>query len=381
MATYYWVVTYLSGGGSSGRFATSSTEQTKVITTNSNNKSSVPAEYLTVKGPYNKTQANNVLNGKAANAAPAKKTTTTTTPTLPLLIQPPFDPKMAYSGATNMGVSADSSPSAPVRKGFMIWDQNLKSVLGMQSTGGVAGLGGRDKFNFLFNPSQVSASFSNNNSALQAVQMYGTSTGSAAVPLMQTANWTLYFDRTFEINYGMNWTAANNPEIIGVQADVMQLMQFTGMTANLNLAEVNGTTSISNYTGASVGSGIMELIQCYVYFGAVNNLTANAETANVTVGDSNPLGAQQYALGYYGYISAWDVTYTHWTSEMIPVRCEIDITFTMLPAPTTSSETNGALAQGTLNKLLGIGTTPMAANVWTIGANGGIVNPYGEGQG
>ena len=36
---------------------------------------------------------------------------------------------------------------------------------------------------------------------------------------------------------------------------------------------------------------------------------------------------------YYGFISEWSVTYTHWTTNMVPIRAAVSITFTMLPDP------------------------------------------------
>jgi hypothetical protein len=44
-------------------------------------------------------------------------------------------------------------------------------------------------------------------------------------------------------------------------------------------------------------------------------------------------------LNYYGFISEWSPTYTHWTTSMIPIRASVDVTFTMLPQPPSSTQT------------------------------------------
>jgi hypothetical protein len=39
------------------------------------------------------------------------------------------------------------------------------------------------------------------------------------------------------------------------------------------------------------------------------------------------------SLAYYGVIQGLGVTYTHWTQEMIPIRCRVDVEITLLPTP------------------------------------------------
>jgi hypothetical protein len=34
---------------------------------------------------------------------------------------------------------------------------------------------------------------------------------------------------------------------------------------------------------------------------------------------------------YFGWIQSLGVTYTHWTQEMVPTRCAVDISFSILP--------------------------------------------------
>ena len=61
-------------------------------------------------------------------------------------------------------------------------------------------------------------------------------TGNLLSPLLSArpSPGQLYFDRTYELNYGGNSSAVNDPAVVGVQADVYQFMQFTGILADLD---------------------------------------------------------------------------------------------------------------------------------------------------
>ena len=112
-------------------------------------------------------------------------------------------------------------------------------------------------------------------------------------------------------------------------------MQFTGILATLN----NGQAAkVQGYGGNSVGDassgtasavttgGVMMMVPCYVFFGnPLAQIDGNANNWN--------LGAVASQLAFYGYISEWSVTYTHWTASMIPIRASVTINFTMLPNP------------------------------------------------
>ena len=58
-------------------------------------------------------------------------------------------------------------------------------------------------------------------------------------------------------------------------------------------------------------------------------------------------------LQFYGYISEWSVNYTHFTENMVPIRCSVSVTFTMRrrpprpPTALTSGATRTRRATGT----------------------------------
>ena len=214
----------------------------------------------------------------------------------------------------------------------------MESIYG--NKGGPLG-DGRDLVKFLFNPATISSYFAVANASLQAAMMYqvpGDQANLLAPLLNQSVSWSLYFDRTYELNYGGNSSAVNDPAIIGCQADVYQFMQFTGILANLSRQQANALSSATAKAGGgsstakfSATGGIMMMVPCYVFFGsALSQLNQNPKSSN-----SNALASQ---LAFYGFISEWDVQYTHFTSNMVPIRCVIDVTFTMLPAAPTGQQ-------------------------------------------
>ena len=150
--------------------------------------------------------------------------------------------------------------------------------------------------------------------------------GNLLAPLVsQTVSWQLYFDRTYELNYGGNSSAVNDPAVIGVQADIYQFLQFTGLLATLDKSQATASARRCRSDRAGCGehdrrnhdddSVVRILREC-----------ARADVAR-TAGNSN-LNAIGSQLAYYGFISEWTVTYTHFTASMVPIRASISITFT-----------------------------------------------------
>jgi hypothetical protein len=246
------------------------------------------------------------------------------TATQTLLTQPPFAAQLSASKDQALGTTPH------LQKGYMIWDV-ASGNLGYK--GGP--YNGRATFNFMYNPQQVAAQFSIESNQAQAALLYNMPGASSvlAIPLSQSVQWTLYFDRTYEVNFNTPNGTANDPAIIGVQADIVQLMQFTGMLSNLAAGLQKIKTPVVNK------GGVMMNIFSWVYFG--QNVGQNgAPTTRL---------AAENRLGYYGFINGWDVTYTAFTQNMVPYRATVDISFQMLPSTSASYLSNGAMAQGVLD--------------------------------
>lgn len=277
-----------------------------------------------------------------------------------LLIHPGFlagnnQSLQTYSPA--MGVAVD------VKRGFMLWDQPGGNL---GYTGG--SLGNRDKIDFQFNPSTINSSYTVANGSMQASMLFPTpgSTSTYLAPLQgQNVSFDLYYDRTMELNYGSGQGSGkgqpNDPAVLGCQADVLQFMQFTGMLANLSTLGANGVGGynaiLGGTTGASlpatsIGSGgIMIMQPAWIYF-------SNSLNQAFTNGSFN-WSALNKELAYYGYIESWSVNYTHWTQAMVPIRCVISVSFTMLPDPAKSGTAQALNNSGQF--VTGPGTAPQRA--------------------
>lgn len=182
---------------------------------------------------------------------------------------------------------------------------------------------------FLYNPSMVETSYSLDTSAtsLTLPQYYRSpdDTGNYRIGLATTVSFSLLFDRTYELNTGVpqgpdfpNRYPDNipdpggsfhteDPRKIGVQADVNALKRICGITSRLT--GVSWTDANSN-TNTSTITGPMQQLPAWVHFGDAF--------------DPN-------SLSYYGYISGMDVQYTHFTTNMTPMRCAVAVSFTLLP--------------------------------------------------
>lgn len=240
-----------------------------------------------------------------------------------LWTQPPFDSRIS---SVTWPMLNSSGQAQQLQRGFMIWD----TVNGNpQSLGYAAGTAAQ--VNFLFNPSQVTAQYQTTDASMQSATMLPVpgDPSKPFIPLNQTVEFAILFDRTYEL-----WSLAGNPntnpgvnpatalQTIGVDVDIRAVRQFTGMTATgagLNQATTQtpggaggaAGTNISPGTPGSLTQGIMLLIPSFVYFGAPGT-----------------------GISFYGYISSWDVTYTHFNAVMIPIRAAVNISFTLLPLPT-----------------------------------------------
>lgn len=230
------------------------------------------------------------------------------------ILQPNFDSRI-LSLPSPLGSNYGS-----LRRGVMVWESPIPGYTNSAS------------MRFLYNPSTVTADYyMAPDSSVSASLLFPTAFNSTQlrVPLNQSVTWSLLFDRTYELwgSYNDNGSPkyanspeGNDPRVVGVLADIIQMQQFTGMLISYSASSSStGVSSPSNTSYQSLGGyqGILQLIPSWVFFGAFPSFAS---------------------LWYYGYVSEWDVTVTHWTQFMVPMRCVINITFTMMPqAPTTTS--------------------------------------------
>lgn len=190
---------------------------------------------------------------------------------------------------------------------------------------------------FLYNPGQVEVTHALDPSSWVTPQFARSTadTGQFLVGLQATLNFTLMFDRTYEVNTaggsivngqgpttypsgqipvanqaGMGSQATDSgedPRVLGVRADINALYRICGINAplaNQAYSDAQGNPYTGNLTGP------MQQVPAWCYFG--------------NTGSGNN-------LAYFGYLSELDIQYTHFTQDLTPMRCTVAVSFTLLP--------------------------------------------------
>lgn len=211
-----------------------------------------------------------------------------------MYIQAPFEPEIA----SNLHWPLNQSKER-LRRGYMIWDKSQMPP----------GYSSPAQVNFLYNPSEISASYTMQYAASATQQFRNPGdTANLVVPMQQAVSFTLLFDRTYAF-----WNSIQGElSEFGVDVDVRAMKQFTGMFVD-NDGQANATGQ-----AAGLFQGVMGRVNAYLHFAQ---------------------GRQ--GLSYYGYVDSWDVTYTHFSNNMIPMRCSMDVSFTLLPPPQQQNNKTG----------------------------------------
>lgn len=288
---------------------------------------------------------------KAAAAKAAPKKTTVTKPSTgstgskSAVVQPGFASNIMKIASPLSGVNGGPDlPVTTIQRGYIV---QAKPFAGYKS--GTAGL---HVFNFLYNPSSFSASFQVQTSGVATSYLFSDPSDAAnpVAPTNNSVSFTVLFDRTYDLWQSYNTdgtskyagsqtmkTGGNDARVVGVQADIWQLMYLTGMfqTGQQINADNSGTSQVGTILQGTYGdssgafsttAGFMEMVPCWLNLNPSSGVTQ-----------------------YYGYISYWDYTITHFTQYMIPMRCSIDITMTLLPQPALSNGLPYSLGSGGAN--------------------------------
>lgn len=207
-------------------------------------------------------------------------------------IQPAFDPRI-YT--FKFGVDKDNPLGTSLTRGLI---KQAVPISGFSDINQVA---------FLYNPSQVSASYQLSDPSTTQAAMLVPQPGDDSilrVPLNQNVTFSLLFDRTYELwDSSKKSTSAGT---YGVMVDVWAMQQLVGMNADPGAA-LNTSTKGKGQDSTLGSSGLMMTTFCDFYFGG------------------------RQSLQYFGSITAFDVTYTHWTQLMVPMRCAMNITVQLYP--------------------------------------------------
>ena len=229
-------------------------------------------------------------------------------------------------------------------RGYMKWDLAAN----------VTGYGQyQAEVHFLFNPTTVTVSNSLDMTDQTAANMFSGASGETNMlsGMNQTVGFSLLFDRTFELwgqynNEGLSVdaTASTNPMdqpgVQGVNVDIRAFKQITGQLAMLTNTPVKATAPAAGTTASATGTpggtsqtlptdpvlqqGIMVPCWTWLYF-----------------------GQQSSDFFFFGYIDSYTVTITHWSQYMVPMRCAIDVDFTLLPNPMAGQNPDKFVQPGT----------------------------------
>lgn len=224
---------------------------------------------------------------------------------------PPFHPNILAVGGANKTINP------PGRKDDYNPGAGTKNFhRGVLSAGADIIDGWKDhyqyKVNFLYNPStiQETRSLDVNNGQLPSYARSTDDPGTYATSLNTTINFSLLFDRTYEL-----WDSKYQDSIagvFGVRADVEAFYNLMGINYQVPQSQQAGIVAppfAIDGVANTVVQGPMQFIPAKLIFG------------------NNSLGA----LSYLGYVSTFDVTYTHFNQQMVPSRCAINVSFTVLP--------------------------------------------------
>ncbi len=171
------------------------------------------------------------------------------------------------------------------------------AMVGREENNGV-----KYKVNFLYNPSTIAEtrSLDLNNQVLPDYARVPGDSGDYQTALNTTVSFSLLFDRTYEM-----WDSKYQTADVGIYGVAVDTNAF------FNLCGINQKQLVPGVRGGKaqnmVVQGPMAAVPIDLYFGY-----------------GSPGG-----LSYFGIISSLGIVYSHFSQQMVPVRCAVDIGFTV----------------------------------------------------
>ncbi|MFE2283900.1 hypothetical protein ACFXDJ_06980 [Streptomyces sp. NPDC059443] len=193
------------------------------------------------------------------------------------------------------------------------------------------------RVNFLYNPSEISVSHTVTASSgilpadvvsdYDVTRYVGKSGGSMS--------FSLIFDRSYETT---DVNVINSAGWVGVHADVAALYDLTGI--NESRVQVSGSD-----TGGSLFGGVLDPaldlldpgrgsagppMASMRYRGVMTIRPVYVVLTDQWVPPVSGVPSRTGSMQWYGYISSMDVTYSHWSERMIPIRCGVRVQMQLL---------------------------------------------------
>lgn len=236
---------------------------------------------------------------------------------------PPFHPNILnlYGrklGITNAGYGRDNPivdlPVDTVRG--VANDELYRGLMVTRPTTG--GYAQQYRVNFLYNPATIheSRSLDLNNDVLPTYARNPDDPGQYATGMNTSIGFSLLFDRTYEL-----WDkayAGTEAGTFGVMADVNAFYNMLNINQQVTVTPpqaIGGSVPFSSTSYGQIVQGAMTAVPVDLYFGYKS----------------------PGALKYFGYITQFDVTYTHFTQKMVVQRCAINIGFQVMSDLYTTS--------------------------------------------
>lgn len=183
---------------------------------------------------------------------------------------------------------------------------------------------------FLYNPSEIDLSYSLdvNEAPTPAYLRSSADGGTALVASGGTLTFSLLFDRTYEVNYGKSGYAHD----LGVLVDMHVLAGLTGITMPLNSAQsATAATKAGVGAGAVVSRsavvGVMQMLPIWANFPTI---LGGAYGQNGTAASPASLMPDISLMRYFGYITNFNIAFTHFNQRMVPFRCGVNITMQLM---------------------------------------------------
>lgn len=235
------------------------------------------------------------------------------------VLNPRFDPRMR-------GVGSPLNRSGQIKRG---WIQSGP----YEDTD--------NRVNFLFNPSSIDVTHAvDPDRTLNPKQSNPNDpTRQFKVGAGSTVSLSLLYDRTYEMFSPAKGDRRSLANQYGVFADVSAWYYFLKM-----IEDLPDNPNARDWSRATIKQPL-NLVTSYLYVGP--------------------------RMVYYGYVSSLNVTFAHWSQHMIPIRCKIDISFTVIPDLPTRNK------KGAKNRMLGGAGANLNIFTGTTTSGWASDDPYG----
>lgn len=199
---------------------------------------------------------------------------------------PPFDPRRYSTNPAYAGVQQGLLIRSTNTTIGTSTDITTGNAIGTSAATAPSGVSPTVKLRFLYNPSDYTISYSPTDSVIAATNANNSGADSSSASTLigastTTASFSLLFDRTYELNSAINTPGSPDSHLTGVNVDTVVLQQLLGIPLD--------------------GNGFPLYLPVQLYLGGVNT------------------------LAFYGIITSAQVTYSHFSQTMVPLRAAVAI--------------------------------------------------------